>query len=51
VFNETRQAIAWVAPYVAAICGPEATPTAIEEAVDHLAGRFRAGRTSRAPAP
>jgi hypothetical protein len=36
VFGTTREAAAWLSPYVQVACGPEATPAAIGAAVDAL---------------
>ena len=46
VFGTIRDAVAWLAPHVRALCGPEATSDALYAAVEELAARFRARMTS-----
>jgi hypothetical protein len=48
VFGTTHDAVVWLAPYIQAACGPEATPAGISAAVDTLCATFRAARS---PAP
>jgi hypothetical protein len=51
VFGATHAAVDWIAPHVAALCGPEATQEALRNAVDDLCHRFRAGRSLPALSP
>jgi hypothetical protein len=45
VFGTTRAAVAWLAPHVQALCGPEATPDALFAALEELGARFRTRAT------
>jgi hypothetical protein len=51
VFGEVGAAVDWLAPHIASLCGPEATPAALMAAVDEMSARFRAARGSLRPAP
>jgi hypothetical protein len=41
VFGSTREAVIWLQPHVAALCGPRATAEALVAAVDEMSARFR----------
>jgi hypothetical protein len=47
VFGRTADAVSWLAPYVAELCGSEATPLALNAAVNALTTRFRSARAER----
>ncbi len=47
VFGTMPDAIKWLAPHVRELCGPEATPEALDAGVADLAARF-AGRPQKA---
>jgi hypothetical protein len=47
IFGRTAEAVSWLAPHVAELCGSEATPVALNAAVDALATRFRPARAKR----
>jgi hypothetical protein len=42
VFGKTKDAVAWLAPYVRSLCGPTATDDALVAAVDDLCTTFKA---------
>ncbi len=44
VFGETADAVAWLAPHVAELCGPDATAGALIAMVNHLCATFSAAR-------
>jgi len=46
VFGRIRAAVEWLCPHIAALCGPEATPDALEIAIDGLCARFHAQRAA-----
>ncbi len=45
VFGRTRDAVAWLAPHVQALCGPTAAPAELQAAVEELSARFVAARS------
>lgn len=42
VFGSTTDAVKWLAPHVRELCGPEATPEALDAGVSDLSARFAA---------
>jgi hypothetical protein len=42
VFGSTTDAVTWLAPHIRELCGPEATPEALDAGVTDLAARFNA---------
>ena len=42
VFGNTTDAVKWLAPHVRELCGPEATPEALDAGVADLSARFAA---------
>jgi hypothetical protein len=49
VFSRTADAVAWLAPYVQSLCGPDATAGELLGAIERLSDAFRA--RPRAPLP
>jgi hypothetical protein len=49
VFSRTADAVAWLAPHVQALCGPDATAADLLNAVERLCDAFRAARPATAP--
>jgi hypothetical protein len=41
VFGAVDEAVFWLSPHVHAVCGPEATPQAVQDAVDQMCAVFR----------